>query len=275
MPGEDVNNKSEAAELTKEQQGFQNLGKEVPFAGAQPEVESSEAKFIKLEELGDICSLENCAIYGHGTGSSGDSHEVVESIFHEGLKGFESLGNMIGENRDEKVSGSTDILDQAVGLWASQEGELDSTSLKEKLNHWKHRESKNIILVRLPQEYFHSMTGVRGEMSKPFYTVHEDTSGHKNHYLDPRFILGNYDTETGLVELNDNFEPEITGDFKAEMDDRLASVKSETATRQAKLEQQAMPGIDNSGNISSDQAHSDLSDLDFDTWGEYSEEDWN
>ena len=274
MTGENINNGLEVADLTEEQQGFQNLADEVPFAGAQSEVEQNETKFIKLEELSDICPLGNCIIYGHGTGSSGDGHEIVESIFHEGLKGYESLGDMIGENREDKVSGSTDILDQAVGLWASQEGKLDSDSLKEKLNHWKHRESKNIILIRLPQEYFHLMTSVQREKSKPFYVVHEDAAGHKNHYLDHRFILGNYDTETGLVELNDSFEPEITGSFKTEMDDRLAAVQAETAARQAKFEQQSIPGIEYS-NTQSNQAVSDLGDFDFENWDDYFEEDWS
>lgn len=274
MSGENINSSSETLELTKEQQEFQSLGKEVPFAGAQPETEQNEAKFVKLEDLEDVCSLDNCVIYGHGTGSSGDSHEIVESIFHQGIKGYESLGNMVGEDRNDKISGSTDISDQAVGLWASQDGKFSSNDLEEKLNHWPHRESKNIILIRLPEDYFHSMTNIRSEMSRPFYTVHEDESGHRSHYLDRRFILGNYNTETGLVELNNDFEPEITGDFKIEMDNRLASVKAETAARQAEFDQQDMPGIGHPDSRP-DEVGRDLGEFDFENWDEYSEENWS
>ena len=50
-------------------------------------------------------------------------HEVVENIFKEGVKGFESLGSMIGENRADKVVGSTDLMDNTIGLWSSSEGD--------------------------------------------------------------------------------------------------------------------------------------------------------
>lgn len=48
---------------------------------------------------------------------------MVENIFKEGVKGFESLGSMIGENRADKVVGSTDLMDNTIGLWSSSEGD--------------------------------------------------------------------------------------------------------------------------------------------------------
>ena len=67
--------------------------------------------------------------------------------------------------------------------------------------------------------------------AKAFFTVHEDKNGHLCHYIDRRFIIGNYSTDTGLIELNEHFEPEINGDFKVELDERLKRAKDETKER--------------------------------------------
>ena len=223
MPGENINNQSEVNELTEAQQGFQKLADEAPFAGSQPETEKNEARFIKLEELENLCSWENCMFRGHGTGRSGDSHEVVESIFREGIRGNH---------------GGTDISQITVGLPYPQGESLKD--LKEELDNWKHLESKNIILTRLPAEY--SVLESSTRRNEPYFTVQKDTSGKNIHYLDSRLIVGNYNAETGLVELNDKFEPEIKGEFKEEMDRRFANIVSEERDRQQELDKLGPPG---------------------------------
>ena len=205
-----------------------SIGKEVPFSGG--EKQEQEPAYIKLEDIGNICSLENCTISGHGTGSAGDGHEVVESIFKEGVKGFESLGSIAAINRDE-ITGSTDMSDNTVGLWSSGGEAINVEKLKDKLDHWPHRGAKNIILMRFPHEYFNVMTDQQREKDAPFFTVHEDPSGQKHNYIDNRFILGNYNVDTGMVELNEAFQPEIEGDFKKEMEERLEQAKAKTEAR--------------------------------------------
>lgn len=192
---------------------------------------SGERKFVKLEEIANLCSFDNTMISGHGTASAGNDHEVVESIFDEGVKGFESLGNMTGVDRGNKVVGSTDLANNTIGLWSSMDGELDFSRIKEKLDNWPHRNARNVILMRFPIEYFHVYTNISGERTRAFFTEHEDEHGQATNYIDRRFIIGNYDTETGLVELNPNFEPEISGDFKKELDERLEKVKKQTKER--------------------------------------------
>lgn len=218
----------------QEQNPWENIAQEVSFAGGE-KIEN-EPKFIKLEELEKVCPLDNCILYGHGTGSSGNEYKIVESIFNEGLKGFESLSNMISENRDQEISGSTNLSNNAIGLYASGEGAFDSSKLKDKLDNWPHRGSENIILMRLPQEYFHIYTNNPAERTEAFYTIHEDENGHKNHYLDRRLIFGNYNKNTGMVELNEYFESEISDKFKNELDARLKSVQEKTEERNNAIE---------------------------------------
>ena len=189
-----------------------------------------KANFARIEDLNSLYDFENSAIFGHGTASAGNGHEVIESIFEEGVKGFESLGNMVGEDRDDEISGSTDISDNTVGLWSSDEGELEPAKLRNHLDHWEHRNAKNIILLRFPLAYF-NMSEISSERAKAFFTVHEDKNGHLCNYIDRRFIIGNYSTDTGLIELNEHFEPEINGDFKVELDERLKRAKDETKER--------------------------------------------
>lgn len=220
---------------SQEQNPWEKIAQEVTFAGGE-KIEN-EPKFIKLEELEKFCPLDNCILYGHGTGSSGNGHEVVDSIFSEGLKGFEPLGSMIGENRGQEISGSTDLSNNAIGLYASGEEAFDSSKLKDKLDNWPHRGAENIILMRLPQEYFHIYTNNPAERTEAFYTVHEDENGHKNHYLDRRLIFGNYNKNTGMVELNEHFEPEISDKFKKELDTRLKLVQEKTEKRNRAIEE--------------------------------------
>ena len=192
---------------------------------------AGERKFVKLEEIANPCSFNNMMISGHGTASAGNGHEIIESIFDEGVKGFESLGSMIDKNRSNEVVGSTELGDNTVGLWSSMEGELDFQKMKEKLDNWPHRGAKNIILMRFPIDYYHAYTEVSGERTQAYFTEHKDKNGQATNYIDRRFIIGNYDAETGQVELNPNFEPNITGDFKKELDERLAKAQEQTKKR--------------------------------------------
>ena len=113
-------------------------------------------QFKKLEELLPIFNAENVGIYGHGTGSTGDSHEVVDSIFEDGLRAYESPGSQVSEDRDpDEPIGDTDLFSTSVCLHSTEGGkQIDLSSFRESLDHWPHRESRNVVLFRLPFEYF-------------------------------------------------------------------------------------------------------------------------
>lgn len=279
MSGESIN-QSEKNELTEEQLGFQYLAAEVPFAGAitaKEDLEATEAepRHIRLEDLNKVYSMDGYMLYGHGTGRAGTDHEIIKQIFSQGLRGYQSLDNMAVANDSRAVVGSTDLTQTAVGLWASSgDTPYDSAKLKDNLDHWKHLESENIILMRLPEQYFHAYTNIDAERFKPYFTTAPDPSGRDRYYLDRRFILGNYNSKTGLIELNDHFEPEIIGDFKEEMDNRLTDVKAETSARQARLEQ-IVPGVEKTTQEQSIYGSPELGDFDFEDWDDYSDEDWS
>ena len=225
--------KSDKEQVPNDSAWGEDYLKSVPeFAG--------EKKFIGLEEIANLCDFDNTMICGHGTASAGDGHEVIEDIFEEGVKGFESLSNMVGENRRNEVVGSTDLTDNTIGLWSSMEGGLDFSKMKEYLDNWPHRNAKNIILMRFPIEYYHAYTEVGGERTQAYFIEHEDKQGQPTHYIDRRFIIGNYDAETGQVELNPHFEPNISGDFKKELDERLRAVREQTERRHEAIKKEGL-----------------------------------
>ena len=111
------------------------------------------------------------------------------------------------------------------------EGELNFQELKEQLDNWPHRGAKNVILMRFPIDYYHTYTEVSSERTQAYFTEHKDKNGQATNYIDRRFIIGSYDADTGQVELNPHFEPNITGDFKKELDERLAKAQEQTKKR--------------------------------------------
>ena len=232
---------------------------------------AGERKFVKLEEIANLCSFDNTMISGHGTASAGNSHEIVESIFDEGVKGFESLDNMASMDRGNEVVGSTDLTDNTVTLWSSSMGgELDFQKMKEKLDNWPHRGAKNVILMRFPIDYYHTYTEVPSERTQAYFTEHNDKNGQATNYIDKRFIIGNYDAETGQVELNPNFEPDVTGDFKKELDERLAKVREQTKKRHEAFDENNPFGFtrtDTEGSESEDKIDDAVDDWDDADWG--------
>jgi hypothetical protein len=205
--------------------------KDVPeFAG--------ERKIVDLEDIANLCSFENAAIYGHGTATAGNGHEIVESIFDGGVRGFTSEGSIASENiESDGVLGSTDITDTARSLWTSDLGELDFSKIREKLNNWPHRNPKNIILMRLPLEYYSLSAYDSHEKTEAYFVVHSNEAGRPTYYIDRRFIIGNYDTETGKVEISPHFEPNISGSFKQELDDKFQKVQDRVEARNREIEE--------------------------------------
>ena len=227
---------------------------------------AGEKKFIKLEELADFCNLENSMIFGHGTASSGNGHEVVESIFEEGIKGWESGGSIASEDRGDEAVGSTDLTNNSIILWNSIEGEPNFDKMKGELDNWSHRSAENVILMRLPVDYYHMETDVAPERTQAYFTQHEDKDGQLTNYLDRRLIIGNYNAKTGVVEINPHFEAELSEEFKEELAGRLAEVQEQTKKRHEEQENNPFGLRTNEAPETDETASAEWANLDASDW---------
>lgn len=143
--------------------------------------------YMTLEELNKILNASGFVCLGHGTGRSGNSDEIVASIFKEGLR-----------TKDNSLYLTTIGLDT-----------INIESLKNSLNNWQHLSSKKIILIRIPIDYINILGDsgdLDGERFGAFYNKKQSQDGKITYYLDPRFIVGCYDTDKQQVLLNEKFE---------------------------------------------------------------------
>lgn len=163
--------------------------------------------YIKLEELEALFSEDGYMCLGHGTGRNGNSDDVVDEIFNNGLR-----------TKDNSLYFTTVGLSTPTPYMKSvyQELELPEPSmigLKNQLDNWEHLDSKRIIIIRLPMEYI-NMSGDRtdldGEQFGAFYIEKISANGQKTYYLNPKFIVGCYDAEKQLIRLNDNYEKTLS-----------------------------------------------------------------
>lgn len=150
---------------------------------------------------------------GHGTGRNGNNEEIVQSIFSNGLRTkdnslyYTSIAMTLGEN------------------WET---------LKKYINNWPHLNSNKIILIKLPIEYFNpigDMQDLGGEKYHAFYKQVLEDNGEIKNYLDPKFIVGCYDSNTQDFLINPNFEAELSNKTKNELNKKLQEAIEITNTR--------------------------------------------
>jgi len=167
----------------------------------------SSDTYVSLEQLAPILSETGYICLGHGTGRSGNSNEVVDSIFDSGLR-----------TKDNSLYYTTIVLSTPTPELKQQYTEMGIPEptidgLKNQFNNWEHQESKKIIIARIPTEYINQM-GDRsdrdGEMYGAFYTQRTRPDGKITNYLDPKFIIGCFDAEKQAVRLNKSFEKTLT-----------------------------------------------------------------
>lgn len=171
---------------------------------------------MKLEELKNIIQDNSYFYMGHGTGRNGNSSEIVQTIFDEGLR-----------TKDNSLYYTT------VGL--------DTTNLerlKERLNNWQHLNSKKIIMIRIPIEYI-NIYGDTGDLNAERYGAfmleRENSQGKKIYYLNPKFIIGCYDVEKQLLKLNPNFEEKLTDQSIKELKENLKKAQDRAQERYNKI----------------------------------------
>lgn len=159
--------------------------------------------YVPLEKLETLLSESGYMCFGHGTGRSGNSNEVVDLIFNNGLR-----------TKDNSLYFTTIGLSTPTPELKSQYKELglpepSIEDLKKQFNNWQHQDSKTIIIARIPTEYINQM-GDRsdrdGEMFGAFYIQEMQPNGEIINYLNPKFIIGCFDVEKQAVRLNKNFE---------------------------------------------------------------------
>lgn len=209
---------------------FEYVDSEYRFYSPQYQKKDSKVKeedtYVTLEQLESLLSESGYMCYGHGTGRSGDSDEVVDSIFQKGLRikdnslYYTSIG----------LSTPTPEIKQEYKELDLPEPSIES--LKEQLNHWQHQDSKKIIIARLPKEYINGIgdrSDLDGEMFGAFYTQDIGQDGKTVNYLDPRFIVGCFDVEKQAVRLNKNYERTLTPQTIARLKEgyRLALEKTQ------------------------------------------------
>lgn len=196
-------------------------------------------RYVPLEQLEDILSQTGYLCLGHGTGRSGDSDEVVNSIFREGLR---TKNNSL-YNTTIGLSTPTPEIKEDYAKSGMPEPSLDR--LKDVLNHWQHLDSKKIIIVRIPTEYI-NMMGDRGdadgELFRAFYQERVQPNGKVTYYLDPKFIVGCYDVEKQMVRVNSGFEKEFTEETIVAM---KAGYKKALEKTEKRLERFSMPFVTN------------------------------
>lgn len=169
--------------------------------------EQKEDTYVSLEQLAPLLSESGYMCYGHGTGRTGNSDEVVDSIFNKGLR---TKDNSMYFTTIGLSTPTPELIEQYKELGLPEPSIED---LKKQFNNWQHQDSKKIIIARIPTEYINQM-GDRsdrdGEMFGAFYIQEMQENGKSTNYLDPKFIVGCFDVEKQAVRLNKNFEKTLT-----------------------------------------------------------------
>ena len=188
----------------------------------------SSDTYVSLEQLAPILSETGYICLGHGTGRSGNSNEVVDSIFNSGLR-----------TKDNSLYYTTIVLSTPTPELKQKYAEMGIpeptiAGLKNQFNNWEHQESKKIIIARIPTEYINQM-GDRsdrdGEMYGAFYTQRTQPDGKITNYLDSKFIIGCFDVEKQAVRLNPKFEKTLTSTTIEELKEGYKKALEKTKAR--------------------------------------------
>lgn len=228
---------------------------------------ANQPTYVTLEQLAPILSESGYLCVGHGTGRSGNSDEVVDSIFQNGLR-----------TKDNSLYFTSIVLSTPTPELIKQYEENGMPrptieALKQQLNNWQHQDSKKVILARIPMDYINMMgdrSDLDGEMYGAFMTTRLQEDGTPRYYLDSRFILGCYDVDTQTVRLNKSFERTLSERTKRQLQDGYAKAvaKTKKRTEATSLFPNVAPASEDMQ--SQRETNFDLPDFDFDDqidWG--------
>lgn len=192
-------------------------------------VKNDTPKYVALEEMQDVLKETGYFWLGHGTGTLENSDEIVNLIFKNGLR-----------TKDNSLYYTT------IGL------DVQSLSnLKTRLHNWPHLFSQNIILLRLPIMFINCLGNIAdldGERYGAFYNEKKSPEGKIVYYLDPKFIVGAYNTQTGKILLNKYFEKNLSKSTLNTLKEKYKIVLERTNAR-FKREEKAFNSLHKSQNL--------------------------
>lgn len=215
-----------------------------------------EDTYVTLEQLEPLLSESGYMCYGHGTGRKGNSGEVVDSIFNEGLR---TKNNSLYYTTIGLSTPTPEIKEQLKELGMPEPTIKD---LKNQFNNWQHQDSKKIIIARVPTEYINKIgerSDLDGEMFGAFYTQKLQPNGQATNYLDPRFIVGCFDVDKQAVRLNKKFEKTLSQSTIEQLKEKYKATLQKTKDR---IKRASLPPIQQSEevNISNNQESTSLID---------------
>lgn len=188
--------------------------KEKNIVNSTSKIDSDSEIAIKttLKELKKrIGNTDGYTILVHGTHFTDE--EVKNLIFKEGLR-------TTGKNEETSLNYTTQPLD--ITSYSVDE-------LIEKFEKYDHN-NRNMVIIRLPNEYFniYDTTADRDcRKSRAFMKGKVQVDGGYKYVLDPKFIVGSYNTETMETMLNNSFEKELTPETIMTLKTNLANLYNE------------------------------------------------
>lgn len=181
-----------------------------------------DEKKSSLEDLKNtIGNTEGYVVLVHGTHMTNE--EVQSMIFKEGLR---------TTNFNEKTTLDKTTKPFDISKYTSEE-------IKRLFENYDHN-NKNMVVIKLPLEYFnkYDFTGdldcrkTRAFMKDKIYI-----DGRYKYLLDPKFIVGSYNTETMETMLNPSFERELTVETKKELREKLIKLQQDIGLDSELIEQ--------------------------------------
>lgn len=181
-----------------------------------------DEKKSSLEDLKNtIGNTEGYVVLVHGTHMTNE--EVKSMIFKEGLR---------TTNFNEKTTLDKTTKPFDISKYTSEE-------IKRLFENYDHN-NKNMVVIKLPLEYFnkYDFTGdldcrkTRAFMKDKIYI-----DGRYKYLLDPKFIVGSYNTETMETMLNPSFERELTVETKKELREKLIKLQQDIGLDSELIEQ--------------------------------------
>lgn len=152
---------------------------------------------MKLIDVKDILTDPNYGYYLHGTGYGDNEHQkkIIASIFENGLRASHNAMYWTtvcyGTGKDVK-DGWEEMVDD--------------------MNHWKHKDSKNIIIVRFPIKYL--IAGADDSFGEKDYAIYNEVTDPKTEqvtrFINPKMVVGCYNATSGEFLINPNFEEELS-----------------------------------------------------------------
>lgn len=172
----------------------------------------SDEKKSSLEDLKNIIgNTEGYVVLIHGTNMTND--EVKKMIFKEGLRTTKF---------DEATTLDKTTTPFDISRYTSEE-------IKNVFENYDHN-NKNMVVIKLPLEYFNiydNTADLDCRKSRAFMKDKIYIDGRYKYLLDPKFIVGSYNTETMETMLNPAFERKLTVETKNELREKLIKLQKE------------------------------------------------